>query len=162
LVDKLEAQGGGASVAARQGRFAGPAPQARMWLHGRVVWQKAKDRRLKALEWVRVRVNGVQQVNPVKLQAPGKQKPRERSFRGELVLNLAADNRLDVDLPGLPPEDSSPTAYRVDCARPEQEKRYLHVLAVGAGAGTRDQLRGRVLEALRARPVGESRREFTL
>jgi hypothetical protein len=162
LLDKLEAQGGGASVAARQGRFAGPAPRARLWLHGRVVWQKAKDRRLKALEWVRVRVNGVQQVNPVKLQAPGEKRPRERPFRVEVLLNRAAGNRLEVDLPGLPPEDGSPTVYRVDCARPEQEKRYLHVLAVGVGAGTRDQLRVRVLEALRAKPMGESRREFTL
>src|SRR5262249_35201121 len=122
VIDKLEAQGGGASVGARgKGRFAGPAPKARLWLHGRVIWQKDKDRRLKALEWVLVRVNGVQQVSPVKLQAPGAKTPRARSFRVEVLLNRAAGNRLEVDLPGLPPEDGSPTVYRVDCARPEQE-----------------------------------------
>jgi WD40 repeat protein len=133
------------------GKLARKADHARLWLHGRVIWDRDGDERLKDLEWVRLRVNGLQQVPPVRLRKAGKDKSRERSFRIEMMLDRAEDNRLDLDLPGLEQEDGSRRIYRVDCARPIQEKRFLHVLMVGIGEKNSTGLKTRVLKALRAK-----------
>jgi hypothetical protein len=139
------------------GKLARKADHARLWLHGRVIWDRSSDERLKGLEWVRLRVNGLQQVPQVRLLAAAA-KSNERKFRIEMMLDRAQDNRLDVDLPGLEQEDGSRRTYLVDCARPIQEKRFLHVLIVGIGEKNSSGLKARVLKAMQAKSV--SRQQF--
>jgi hypothetical protein len=163
VLDQLEPAPKGRAIPANlgaDGRLVHAAPKARLWLDGRVVWDQAEDERLAGVEWVRVRVNGVQQVGRVRLQEPAKKGARARAFRVEVLLSRPKDNRIDVDVPGLDLEDGGGGAYRVDCARPEQEKRFLHLLVIAAGKHDPAKLTGRLLEALRAKPV--TGREFTL
>jgi WD40 repeat protein len=141
-------------------RFARKAPVARLWLHGRVVWSRAQDERLQDATWVRARVNGVQQVAPVRLDKPAAQGSHERAFRLGVLLNRTQDNQLEIDLPDLAQEDGSRAAYLIDCLHPLQEKRYLHLLIVGIGEEDGGKLKARILKALGATPA--ARQEFTL
>jgi WD40 repeat protein len=143
------------------GKLARRAEQARLWLHGRVIWDQDGDERLKGLEWARLRVNGLQQVPPVRLQNAGADQRRTRKFRIEMLLDRARDNRLEIDLPGLEQEDGSRRTYLVDCARPIQEKRFLHVLIVGIGDKNPTSLKGRVLKAVGAKAVARQQFDVT-
>jgi WD40 repeat protein len=141
------------------GKLARPAPQARLWLYGRVVWDQDRDKDLQRAEWVRMRVNGVEQVERVPLQKPDPRRPRERAFRVEILLTRSKDNRMDIDVVDVPLDDAN-RPYLVDCARPEPEKRFLHLLVIAAGERDDGKLTGRLFQALRAKPVSPV--EFTL
>jgi len=163
LLDRLESLEGGQAVDVRalaDGRLSPAAPHGRLLLHGRVVWSKERDDRLKGVERVVLRVNGVQQVDPVKLDLPAAGKPRERSFQAKVFLSQSADNRLEVELPGLPLEDADHRAFLASCAKPVPEKRMLHVLIIGISEKDTGRLRDRVLTALGATSIHE--REFKL
>jgi WD40 repeat protein len=165
VLDRLEPLDGGPAVPVQvlsDGRVTTRAPQGRLLLHGRVVWSKERDERLKGLERVVVRVNGVQQVEPAKLAMPAPDKPRERAFQVKVFLSKPPDqdNQLEVTLPGLAQEDSDRQVYRLACDRPVPEKRVLHLLIVGIGEKEGGRLRDRVLKALGTTSVRG--REFTV
>jgi hypothetical protein len=163
VLDRLEPLDGGKPVPAEvlpNGKLARPAPQGRMRLHGWVVWPEDRDAQLRSAEWVRVRVNGVQQVERVPLEKPDPRRPRARAFRVEILLTRSEDNRIDMEVVGLPLEDASHRPYLVDCARPEKEKRFLHLLVIAAGEPDEAKLMGRLFQALGAKRASAG--EFTL
>jgi WD40 repeat protein len=135
------------------GKFVRAAPRGLLRLYGRVVWDKARDERLRAVKWLRIRVNGVQQVPQVRLRKPDQADPRTRAFGVVILLNQAKGNRIDLDLPDLEEEDGSRRTYQVDCARPLKEKRFVHLLTVGVGEKSKVKLKARVLKALGAKAV---------
>jgi len=163
LVEKLEPLEGGAAVGVRalaDGRLSPEAPQGRLLLHGRVVLSKEGDERLKGVERLILRVNGVQQVDPVKLDLPAAGKPRERSFQVKVFLSQPKDNRLEIDVPGLPVEDGDQRVYLASCVKPVPEKRMLHLLIIGISEKNGSRLKDRVLTALGATSIRG--REFNL
>jgi WD40 repeat protein len=153
LLDHIEPAEGGQATALRalsDGRLNPVAPQGRLLLHGRVVWSQDRDERLKGIERVIVRVNGVQQVDAARLDPPDAERPRERSFQVPLFLSQPANNRVELELPGLPQEDADQRVYLAACARPVPEKRMLHLLILGISEKDAGGLQRRVLAALGA------------
>jgi len=137
------------------GQIKQQAPQGRVLLTGRVLWNSAKDQRLKAVQTVQVRVNGFLQTSEVALDKPAANNPRERRFQVPLFLTKAAGNLVQIDFPApdLPLEDSARREFRLDCAKPVTEKRLLHVLIIGIGQKDGEKLPEHVLGALGAKPL---------
>jgi WD40 repeat protein len=159
MLDKLEPFDGGKAVPITV-RADGPqtlvttkAAEGRLVLHGRVVWSQGEDERLKKVERVFVRVNSVLQVDPVRLEAPAPGKPRERAFQVKVFLSQAKDNRLEVEVPGLPVQESDQLVYLMSCTRPVAEKKMLHLLLIGIGERNSDAFKRLVLGKLGATSI---------
>ncbi len=140
--------------------FAQAAPDGKMILQGRLLWEEESDARLKNVEMVRVRVNGSLQRAGVALAAPQPKKPRERSFRTPVFLTQREKNELTLEVPQLDLSDASTLRYEIDCARPVAEERVLHLLPIGVGEPDGERLKRRIYAALEAQP--RTSREFAL
>jgi WD40 repeat protein len=163
MLDRLDPAGGGPAVTLTtlaDGNLSPTAPEGRALLHGRVVWSKERDDRLKGIERLALRVNGVLQVDPVKLDPPPADKPRERAFQVNVFLSKPSGNRLELELPGLPLEDADRRVYLAGCRKPVPEKRMLHLLMIGISEKDPGLLQKRVLKALGATAIHG--REFTM
>ena len=68
-------------------------------------------------------MNGLVQVDGVALEPPTTDKPLERVFRIKIFLTRPDENRLEVQLPGVPKEESDSGPYLVACENPLPEKR---------------------------------------
>src|SRR5262249_25562504 len=127
VLDSLEPQDAAAPRRAISERPDGtltcePPTKARLWLHGRVIWDQA-DRRPAAKQQVSVYVNGSQQWRGE--LAPAAASKLERPFKAEILLNRPKGNLIEIDLPGLKlPE--YPGVLVVDCRQP-LPKQWLHV-----------------------------------
>jgi WD40 repeat protein len=119
-------------------------PHGRVRLQGHVAWDEEDDARLKQTKIVRVFVNGFQQLpailepgTPLTLPSPPAEggegrvrgDGRERAFRVDILLNQAADNRVEIALPGLERDAASRTQFLVNCKYPTRAQR-LHLLVV--------------------------------
>lgn len=129
-------------------------PAGQLWLHGRVHWEDQEDGRLKLPTDVWVGVNGYRHVTQLE---PWSDKGLDRSFAVEIELSKPKDNRLDIQVPGLPQEEGKTHAFTIDCRQPVVRKQHLHLLIVGNGEKDSDKLRQRVLGALQATPVAKDR-----
>ena len=72
-------------------------------------------------------VNGFQQL-PAQLE-PAAGGSRERAFRTDLLLSQAANNRVEIALPGLEQDASNRTEFLVNCKDPARAQR-LHLILV--------------------------------
>jgi WD40 repeat protein len=161
IVDQLESDGQKPfQIHETEGQIKEQAPKGRVWLTGLVRWGSSKDDRLKAVRKIHVRVNGFLQVTEVALEPPTADQPRERRFRAPLFLTKSKDNIVQIDFPDLPLEDSTRREFRLDCAQPVPEKRFVHLLIVGVGEKDRDKLRQQVLSAMGAKALNQE--EFEL
>jgi WD40 repeat protein len=126
------------------GRVVFPKPAARglVRLHGNVLWDEADDERLQQASQVRVYVNGFQQA-PAELRRPAGQ-GRVRPFAADLLLTQAADNRVEIALPGLAQDAASRTRFAIQCRKPERAQ-HIHLILLSAReagmAGLRQQVR---------------------
>jgi WD40 repeat protein len=115
-------------------------------LHGRVVWQDAKDRPATSGLTVRTWVNGFQQI-PTTLQASN-DRPNESTFQADIVLNRPQDNNILIKVPDLKEKKESLKRCLVRrCDNPITDQR-LNLLIVGADAADKKQLLDRALAAL--------------
>jgi hypothetical protein len=128
------------------------APTGRLWLQGRVVWDRDNDEQLKDVASVQVYVNDILQL-PTELRATASAGERSRSFRAPLFLNNTKGNRVEIVLPELKQEASNRRQFALDCASAEQGQR-LHLLVVGVGVKDDQKLMGRLLQALGAPAAG--------
>jgi len=75
-----------------------------------------------------------------------------------VVLSRSKDNLVEVVCPDLRPDAGGKQRFTVDCARPKEEPRSLHLLVVAVGPGRADitdkTLAVRALKALHARGAG--------
>lgn len=118
-------------------------------LKGKVAWLDKEDARLKKPARLRVWVNGFQQL-PVFLQ-PATAGSLERQFRIDLVLNRAADNRIEIEAPDLKLDDEPRQCVIVEkCLKPVREQR-LHLLIVRIGEGESRKLIDHALGVLDAK-----------
>ncbi len=109
-------------------RLEKPAPGARVWVEGKVIWPHDNFKELKEKKRpLRFYVNGFQQT-PVELQERVGDS-LERKFKAPVVLSQAKDNFIKVKLPGLEYESNSDTELLVDCAEPD-ERRVVHVVVI--------------------------------
>lgn len=127
------------------------APEGRIWLHGRVIWDREEDEQLRGLARVETYVNDVRQL-PAELQPP-EAKRRERAFRAPLFLNRSS-NRIEVRLPELKREASSRHEFPLLCTNPDAGQR-LHLVIVGVGEKDEKRLMQRILTGLGAQATGE-------
>jgi WD40 repeat protein len=127
-------------------------PKGRVLLEGKVRWGGQDDELFKRPHDVRIYVNGFQQV-PAKLAAATSAKPRERSFKTWVVLNLA-ENTIEASLPSLPPDERSRKKCAASCQKPNRGQD-LHIVFVApeAQAPKSKALRERMIRALQAVPV---------
>src|SRR5439155_11635916 len=102
-------------------------PHGRVQLRGHLVWDEQDDARLQQTKIVRVLVNGFQQL-PAQLE-PAAGGSRERAFRTDLLLSQAANNRVEIALPGLEQDASNRTEFLVNCKDPARAQR-LHLILV--------------------------------
>jgi hypothetical protein len=117
-------------------------------LHGRVIWQVAKDRPADSALTVRTWVNGFQQI-PTRLR-PAEDRPNESIFEADMVLNRVNDNHILIKVPDLKEKKESLKRCLVrHCAKPVTEQR-LNLLVVGAEAADKKHLFDRALVALGA------------
>jgi WD40 repeat protein len=132
-------------------------PQAEFQLTGRVRWvgsTSAADIERK-VQGLRVYVNNAfQQQTPVYRLAG----TNRMEFDVPVVLNRSKENLVEVVCPDLRPDAGGKQQFTVDCARPKEEPRSLHLLVVAVGPGRADAtdktLALRALKALHARGAG--------
>lgn len=120
-------------------------PPGKVWLEGRVIWDRDSDAMLQNVNLARVYVNGLQQLPAVLDAAAGK---LEKAFRVPIVLNKDTNNKVSLELPaGLPGRADNRSEFSLDCKAPEQGQR-LHLLIVGIGEREEGTLRERLVKAL--------------
>jgi WD40 repeat protein len=126
------------------------APEPRLVLRGKVIWDDPADDQLKTLDrWVRVYVNGFQQ-RPAELQLPATGKT-ERTFATEILLKRETDNSIEFETPGLKSSpETLPVVHIAECAR-FKPNQWLHLLIIGVGEQDETKLRDGVLKAIQAR-----------
>lgn len=126
------------------------APDPRLTVRGRIVWDDPNDPLLRGTDqWVRVYVNGFQQ-RPAELQPPADGQT-ERHFETEVLLNRAADNRMEFELPSLRRSAQSRPRVEVRECGKFQAEQWLHLLILGAGDEDGKTLQQGVLKAVGAR-----------
>jgi WD40 repeat protein len=146
----LQRQADGAVIVPR-------APQPRLALRGRIIWDDANDPILRGHDqWVRVYVNGFQQ-RPAELLPPETGKS-ERAFETEILLNRTRDNHIEFALPGLKWGSENRPQVRVEECAGLKPHQWLHLLIVGVGEQDETTLRDEVLKALRAHKEGDGLR----
>jgi WD40 repeat protein len=133
--------------------FAAPAGAA-LVLRGRVLWDEAQDEQLKQVKRVRVYVNGFQQP-PADLDRPTSG-GRERRFTASLILNRAAGNLVEVELPDSSQEINNRPSFAIDCKKPLTEQR-LHLLVVSLKEEDEKKLTERALAAFRTPAFAETK-----
>jgi WD40 repeat protein len=136
------------------GAFVVPdAPGPLLNVTGRVVWDDPNDPQLNDREQlVRVYANGFQQ-RPAELQqAKGN---AERTFRAEVLLNRAEDNRIEFELPTLVRNAENRLAVTVGKCAGFKPNQWLHLLIIGAGETDEDRLVNSVLQALGAKKLAD-------
>lgn len=127
-----------------------------VWLYGRVVWGSEEAKRARAAKRIQVWVNDFPQVE-IPLEMPSGS-GLEARFRAGLLLNNK-DNHIEVKLPGVPRAVGDPPTFSVACRNPEQRQR-LHLLIIGVGSETEEELKARALQALRGEMVPGSKVAF--
>src|SRR5262249_27412267 len=131
----------------------------RQWLEGRVLWDDKDDVRLQRMQFIRIYVNGFQQM-PAELR-PAAAGKRERTFRADLVLNQAGANQVAMALPDLEQDDCSCTQLSLKCRNPLRAQR-LHLLAISVVEPDRARLNKELLQAIQCdldpqgRPTAEA------
>src|SRR5262249_23259149 len=124
-------------------------PHGRVWLHGRVTWDRDRDEQLRTLEHVLIHVNGLKQA-PVALDPPEAGR-RVRSFRAAVTLSGAQRNQIEIDLPGLKLDAATRRQFSLNCREPEPLR--AHLIVIGVDEEDRTRLTSRVLQALQATHV---------
>jgi hypothetical protein len=122
------------------------APNGRAELSASLVWDDPKDEQLRLASYVRIYVNGFQQI-PALLRDPEPGAPRTRKFVKEISLNRAADNLVEIDLPSNKQEARNRPNFTVSCAQPA-EKQNLHLLVIGVYEQDREKLMDRAKKAV--------------
>jgi WD40 repeat protein len=125
--------------------------QGRVKLAGQIKGNP-KDPNFQKARFVRVYVNGFQQLPAALTDRPDDQTTRD--FRTDILVSRETDNRIQIELAGPASDDNNRTAFVVDCTKPVQAKR-LHLLILSIRQTDRDALKNRVLQALRAKETGE-------
>jgi WD40 repeat protein len=120
----------------------------RVVLHGRILWNDPKDERFQKKINLRVYANDFQQL-PAEAQPP-KDGAAECEFQAPVLLTRAADNLIEVDLPGLADGPRSACVVR-RCTDPV--RRRLRLVIVGVGEKDGDGLKQRALKAVGAAPA---------
>jgi hypothetical protein len=82
----------------------------------------------------------------------------EGHFQAGLLLNRK-DNQIEVKLPGIARAAGDPPSFSVACRNPEQRQR-LHLLIIGVGSETEEELKARALQALRGEMLPGSKVAF--
>src|SRR5262249_32167686 len=147
VLDALEPQDGAAPsqpiTEGPDGTFAcAPATKARLWLHGRVIWDQA-DAQLAAKQYASVYVNGSQQWRGE--LAAAADRGLERAFKAEILLNRPRGNLIEIDLPGLKLPENAARVLAVDCRQPLPEQ-WLHVQIISPDEPNEAKLIEQVLQ----------------
>jgi len=139
-------------------RLPRPVPEAEFVLTGRVIFTDAINAAevRRKLSQLRVYVNqGFMQEKPFRIRSAG---PNRQEFDVRVVLNQAKGNVIEVVCPDLHPDAGGRQQFVVDCARPRETPRNLHVLIVAVdavrGANPAKDLAHRALKALNANADG--------
>ena len=127
-----------------------PVPIGRATINGVVRWSSADDEALSKARFVRVFVNGFQQL-PVPLK-PAVAKSRVRRFEVPVVLN-DKDNRVEIDLPELKQDAGNRRKFLVPCDQPITGQQ-LHVLVVAPQEKEEAKLIDGLVRALKAEKIG--------
>ena len=144
VVDKLSTEDR-RSIDIKEGKVDSPIAN----VHGRVIWREANDPRLKQRMFVKVRINGFQQIAEL---AP----PRglEREFTVP-VLFAEPKSQIEVSLDAVQRDVGDFAPVFVECVKPQGQYR-LHILVVGVGNQVKgDDLMNQALEVFLA-----ERKEF--
>ena len=115
-------------------RLPRPLPEAEFILTGRAIFTDATNAAevRRKLSQLRVYVNqGFMQEKPFRIRSAG---PNRQEFDVRVVLNQAKDNVVEVVCPDLHPDVGGRQQFVVDCVRPRQTPRNLHVLIVAVDA----------------------------
>jgi WD40 repeat protein len=152
-IDAIEGPGQDAVVKPtrlQDGRLQFPdLPGGWLVLKGHVQASKPDDEQFQAVNWVRLCVNGFQQM-PVRLDpAVG----ASRAFEARLQLNRR-QNEIEVGLPQLKQDSANRREFILTCQAPAPLHK-VHVLIVGIGEKDEKQLIDRMLSALEAKRTGE-------
>ena len=127
-----------------------------VWLYGRVVWGSEEAKKARTANRIQVWVNGFPQVETTLAMPPGA--GLEGRFQAGLLLN-GKENRIEVKLPGIARAAGDPPTFSVACRNPEQRQR-LHLLIIGVGSETEEELKARALQALHGEMVPGSKVAF--
>lgn len=136
--------------------FVEGASDGPVWLFGRVVWGSEEAKKARAAKRVQVWVNGFPQVETTLATPPGA--GLEGQFQAGLLLN-SKDNIIEVKLPGIARAAGDPPTFSVACRNPEQRQR-LHLLIIGVGSETEEEVKARALQALHGEMVPGSKVAF--
>ncbi|HEY8505359.1 MAG TPA: hypothetical protein VIL46_12310, partial [Gemmataceae bacterium] len=118
-------------------------------LVGRLVWGDDREAGLGGRAYVKVWVNGLQQL-PTDVRPPASPGATERRFEVELVLNRAEDNLIELKVEGLPETvDAQRRCVVRRCAKPVQGQR-LHLAVIGVGVKDGAALQREALRAVGA------------
>jgi len=139
-------------------RLPRPVPEAEFVLTGRVIFTDATNAAevRRKLSQLRVYVNqGFMQEKPFRIRSAG---PNRQEFDVRVVLNQPKGNVVEVVCPDLHADVGGRQQFVVDCARPRQTPRNLHVLIVAVdavrGSDPAKDLAHRALKALNANADG--------
>ena len=127
-----------------------PLPIGRATINGVVRWSSADDEALTKARFVRVFVNGFQQL-PIALK-PAASKSRLRRFEVPVVLN-EKDNSLEVEIPELKQDAGNRRKFVVPCDQPITGQQ-LHVLMVAPQEKEEAKLLDGLVRALKAEKIG--------
>lgn len=158
-IDRIEPRDGGEAIEPvrqvnNQIAFTHPAAVGKVWLHGRIVWWDASERKDTNTAMIRVRVNELLQLSTGREVQSGA--GRELRFRAPILLTRKHANVVKVELPEFKTAASSRLEFSIDCTEPVRGQ-HLHLLMVSLGDRDPKALSERVLEALQAEPQGERR-----
>jgi WD40 repeat protein len=130
------------------------APIGRVRLQGKVIWTNPEEKRLRTAHWLRLFVNGRQELH-VPVVAQSGDSANESSFNEVVFLDRTHGNRIELRLPenqSLRHDQSIGHECLLDCARPiGAGKRKLHLVIVDADRESAPDLKERVLRMLGAR-----------
>jgi hypothetical protein len=125
--------------------LAAKAPEARLDLRGKVVWDDPTEPMLWSPDQtIRIYVNGFQQ-RPAELQLPAGSP--ERAFETMILLNRKTDNRIELELAGSRGIQAQVLVAQCEKVKPNQ---WLHLLVIGAGEEDGKTLLQSVLKAMNA------------
>jgi WD40 repeat protein len=127
-----------------------PLPIGRATINGVVRWSSADDEALTKARFVRVYVNGFQQL-PIALK-PATTKSRLRRFEVPVVLN-EKDNTMEVEIPELKQDAGNRRKFVVPCDQPITGQQ-LHVLVVAPQEKEEATLIDGLVRALKAEKIG--------
>lgn len=135
-----------------QGRiqFKGNAPDARLLLRGRVIWDKDRPvEEVRVPYLVSAYVNGFQQMSTQLEDRQGD--AFQRAFDVDLLLN-DTDNTIHLEIHGLPKDSNSRSSFELACGGCARRYR-LHLLIVGINVANPKALREEALKSLGADPA---------